>query len=145
MDSSSSLALTQVGSSLLAVGGMQVFKKIKWIPLLQEGKKTLNRIMSIVIAGCIALGIHYVWAPNIGPDGGHILTITIPNTAQLLTGAFHWASQFIYQETGYTALQGLQSVTVLASTLSSFLDKTGLNPAVKVGTRGGQNAQDVQQ
>ena len=115
----------QFASTLLAVGGMQLVKNVKWIPIMQEGKVILNRIVSIIVAGAIALGIHYVWNPL--PDGSHTLLITIPTTSALLIGTFHWASQFIYNETGYTFLQGMQSLTTLARSIQTL--PTAAEPA----------------
>lgn len=112
-----SLVGTQFGSTLLAVGGMQWLKNSKWFPLIKEGQKIGNRIWSIIAAGAITLGIHYVWNP--APDGSHILQITIPSASVMLVACFHWASQFIYQETGYTLLQGMSSLTTLARSIQT--------------------------
>lgn len=121
-----SLVGTQVGSTLLAVGGMQLLKKATWVPIMQEGRTVLNRFVSIVVAGGIALGIHFVWTAGVAGD--HTLTVTIPSIGVLATGAFHWASQFIYQETGYSVLQGLQSVSTLAKIVATA--PTAVAPAV---------------
>jgi MFS superfamily sulfate permease-like transporter len=123
-----SLVGTQFGSTLLAVGGIQWLKNSSWFPLIKEGQKIGNRIWSIVAAGAITLGIHYVWNP--APDGSHILTITIPTASVLFIAFFHWASQFIFQETGYTLLQGMQSLTTLARSIQTMpTDSQPAHPA----------------
>lgn len=119
MDAATSLVGTQIGSTLLAVGGMQYLKNLEWFPLMKKGAKVLNRVVSLIVAGAIALGIHYVWSP--GTDGGHTLTITIPSLYTLAVGGFHWASQFIYQETGYTVLGGLQALQGIVGKLESVI------------------------
>jgi len=109
----SNLAVTQLSSALLVVGSMQWLKGAKWCPLVQEGKKFLNRTVSIAAAGAVHLGITFAWSASPTQMGGHNLTVAIPSGAALLIGLFHWGCQFIYQETGYTVLQGITAVQKL--------------------------------
>jgi hypothetical protein len=113
MDADTTLGVTQLGSTLLAVGGMEWLKGQAWFPMLQKDSPILNRIGSIVIAACIALGIHYTWNPS--PDGGHILVLAIPSTAALVTAAFHWGSQFAFQHASYRGLQAMKNLAVIAT------------------------------
>jgi hypothetical protein len=110
-------AVTTMASTFLTVGGMQVLKNWKWFPLIQKGKTALNRIFSIIVAGAVTLGISYVW--NTLPGGGHTILITIPTTSALLIGAFHWASLYIYNETGYTFLSGAQALAIIARSIET--------------------------
>ena len=119
MDPSSSVAAAHLSSTFLVVGGMQWLKKAKWFPLIKDGQKILNRVVSIAAAGAIQLGITYAWAPATTGAGGHTLTVVIPSASVLMVGAFHWASQYIYQETGYTTLSALQAVVDLAKLLKA--------------------------
>ena len=118
MDAATSLVGTQIGSTLLAVGGMQVLKKWKAFPLLQEGATKLNRFVSVLVAGLISLGIHITFTGS--ASAGWSGTFVIPSLYQIAVGLFHWASQFIYQETSYTALQGLQALATLAKTVATI-------------------------
>lgn len=117
MDASTSLVGTQIGATLLAVGGMQWLKKASWFPLLKEGQAKLNRLGSLLIAGGIALGIHITFTGS--ASAGWAFSGTIPSLWVILTGLFHWAAQFIYQETGYSVLTGLQALTTLASSIQT--------------------------
>lgn len=111
-DATSNVASTELGSTLLAVSGMQVLKKAKWFPLMQEGQKVLNRLISLIVAFAISAGISYTWNPT-----NHSLLITNLSFYTIGVALFHWISQFIYQETGYTVLQGLTALQKVASTV----------------------------
>lgn len=113
-----SIAATQFGSTLLAVGGMQWLKNSKWFPLIKSGQTTINRIWSAAVAAGVVIGIHAVWSPA-ASDGSHTLTVLIPSFWTIVVGLFHWASQFIYQETGYQVMNGLQSIGSLVKTLTA--------------------------
>lgn len=119
MDASTSLVGTQVGSTLLAVGGMQYLKNAKWFKFLQPGQKSVNRIVSVLVAGGIAIGIHVTFTGS--ASQGWSGTFSIPSVWTMLVAAFHWASQYIYQETGYSILGGLQSLSSLAENLKSVI------------------------
>lgn len=123
MDAATSLAGTQIGATLLAVGGMQWLKKSSWFPLIKEGQKELNRLWSILVAGGISLGIHVTFTGSAAQ--GWSFAGTIPSVYTLLVGLFHWAVQYIYQETGYSVLQGLQSLSQLASTIQTTIGAPG--------------------
>ena len=43
MDAATSLASTQIGATLLAVGGMQTLKNWKKFPLIQQGATWINQ------------------------------------------------------------------------------------------------------
>lgn len=123
IDATSNVASTELGSTLLAVGGMQALKKAKWFPLLQEGQKVLNRFVSVIVALGISAGISYTWNPT-----NHSLLITNLSLSTIGVALFHWVSQYIYQETGYTVLQGLTALQKVAATVQPGPNK----PAVAV-------------
>jgi hypothetical protein len=106
LDPSVSIVGTQLGSTLLVVGSLQWLKKAKWMPLVKEGSVVINRGISLAAALGVAIGIHYTWNPS--DNGTLILTgVTLTN---VLHGVFHVSAQFIYQETGYNVLQGLNAM-----------------------------------
>jgi len=124
MDANASVVVTHFGSTLLVVSSIQWLKKIKSLKFVQAGTKFVSRAISLIAAFCVQAGIHYTWATN--PDGTHNLGIQGISLAVLAIGAFHVASQFIYQETGYQALQGIQAVQGILN----FLQSAG--PAIPV-------------
>jgi hypothetical protein len=123
MDASTSLSGTQIGATLLAVGGMQYLKNAKWFPLLKEGQKLINRLWSIAIAGFIAVGIHVTFTGS-AAEGWSFVGST-PSLWAMIVGLFRWAVQFVYQETGYSVLQGLQALAQLAATIQTSLNYKG--------------------
>lgn len=134
MDAATSLAGTQIGSTLLAVGGFQVLKNWEKFPLIKKGQTAINRLWSIIIAGGIALGIHVTFTGSAAQ--GWSFVGTIPSVWTILVGLFHWAVQYVYQETGYSILQGLQSLSQLAATIQTTIGAPGatkpVQPAVAV-------------
>lgn len=123
MDASTSLASTQIGATLLAVGGIQVLKNWKKFPLIQKGERLANRLWSIGVAFFIALGIHVTFTGS--ASQGWLFAGSIPSIYQILVGLFHWAVQYVYQETGYSILQGLQALTQLATTIQTSIGAPG--------------------
>lgn len=123
MDAATSLVTTQVGSTLLTVGGIQWLKKWKWFG---EASTTLHRIVSLVAAALIALGIHITFTGS--ASAGWSGTFQIPSLYVMLVGLFHWGAQFISQETVYTILQGFQSIGTLAKAIATM--PTPTTPAI---------------
>lgn len=117
--STGTLFATHFSATLLVVGGFQWLKKAKWFPLLKDGQKILNRAWSLVAAAFIQLGITYTYSAT--PTGGHTIVFTLPSYGAMAIGLFHWAAQFIYQETGYTVLNGLQAFQAGAAQLAQIL------------------------
>jgi hypothetical protein len=98
---------------------MQYLKNASWFPLLKEGATTMNRVVSLVVAFLISVGIHLTFTGS--ANSGWSFAGTIPSVWVLLQGAFRWASQFIFQETGYTALGGLQALQGIVAKLQSVI------------------------
>jgi len=119
MDPATSAGTAHVGSTLIAVGAMQWLKKASWFPLLKDGQRVLNRTVSVFVALGIQAGISYTYTST--ANGGHSITLLLPSYYAMAVGLFHWASQYLYQETGYTFLTGLQAFQEGAGKLSGIL------------------------
>jgi hypothetical protein len=104
-----SIVLSHLGSSVLVVGAIQWLKKAKWV---QQATKLICRFASIVAAFAIHVGISWAWNPPGTPVG--TLIISGLSLSAILVASYHIAAQFIYQETGYQVLQGLQAMQTLA-------------------------------
>lgn len=115
VDHTANLFGTELGSTLAIVGGMQALKKAKWFPLVQQGQAVLNRIFSIAAALCTTLAIGYTW----NPANNGTLILTGISVAAIAHGLFHVLTQFLYQETGYTGLQGLQALQKIAGQMAA--------------------------
>lgn len=114
MDATTSLFATHTGSTLLVVGAIQWLKNASWFPLIQKGAKVANRLASIVAAFLVQVGIHYTWNPQ-----DHSLLLTGLSLSAITLALFHIASQYIYQETGYQMLSGIQAVQGILDFLKS--------------------------
>lgn len=123
MDATLGVAGSTLGSTLLAVGGLQTLKNWKKFPLIQEGAKAANRVASLAIAFGIAVGINVTFKGSAGV--GWAFTGSIPPVYTILVGLFHWGSQFIFQETGYSVLQGLQAMTNVAKFIQQSAPQGG--------------------
>lgn len=117
MDADTSLVATHIGSTIAVIGGIQWLKKIKSLTFIQAGSKVISRFVSIVAAFFVTVGIHYTWSTN--PDGTHTLILANINFMVIVIALFHVTEQFLYQETGYQALQGIQAVQGILNFLQS--------------------------
>lgn len=124
-DNTANLFSTELSSTLLVVGGMQALKKAKWFPLVQEGQRILNRLFSVGAAICTSLAIGYTW----NPANNGTLVLTGISVVSLAHGLFHVFTQFIYQETGYSLLQGLQAAQRITGQLAAPLPVVPLEQA----------------
>jgi hypothetical protein len=84
-------------TSSIGVALLQYLKAAKWFKWAQYvGTKNANRVLALIISLCSATGVHYVWNAKAG---------TLMLTGLTLTGigthVWHWAQQFITQETIY--------------------------------------------
>ena len=110
----SNVVMTQFTSSAVVVYLMQKVKTAKWFPLVQQGRATVNRIVSIVAAFLVAVGVSWTWSLD-KSTGTHTLVITGLSVYALLHGAWHWLNQFALQETVYQATVNKVSVTTDAT------------------------------
>lgn len=116
------VAGSTLGSTLLAIGGLQTLKNWKAFPIVREGATIANRAASIIVAFFIAVGISVTFKGSAGV--GWAFNGSIPPLYTILVALFHWAVQFLFQETGYSALQGLQAMTAVAKFLMAMQPPT---------------------
>lgn len=126
MDPNTSIAATHATATLLTVGGIQWLKKIKALTFVQAGTKFVSRAISLVTAFLVSAGIHYTWVPN--SDGTHDFGLSHVSFYVLVIGLFHVMGQFIYQETGYQVLQGIQAVQGILNFLQSAAPAVPVSP-----------------
>lgn len=126
MDPNASIVATHIGSTLLVVSGIQWIKKIKSLSLIQAGTKIVSRLVSLIAAFLVTSGISYTWSVN--PDGTHNFMLAHLSLTVLFFGIFHTLTQFIYQETGYQALQGIQSIQGILNFLQSAAPAIPVRP-----------------
>ena|ERR1700678_2105555 len=118
-----SIAMTEFATSGLGVYFMQWLKGAKWFPWLTKETAKLNRGASVVLAAITAWGISYKWSPQHASGVLGVLSVSIPTLAVFSMGAWHWAVQFVSQETIYRAtstFQILQDVLAKAPQASPF-------------------------
>ncbi len=118
MDPATSALSAHTGSTLMVVGTMQWLKKASWFPLLKDGQKVMNRTISIIAALFVQVGISYTYTT--AADGTHQFSMMIPTYTALAIGLFHWGSQYLYQETGYTFLSGILAIRDNAARLADI-------------------------
>jgi hypothetical protein len=121
MDAGTSLAGVQIGSTIMAVGGIQYFKNAKWFTWLKADQKKAARAWSLISAAGISLGIRTTFTGSL--VGGSDVLVHIPGIWLILRGLFHWAQQFAFQEFGYTGLQAANALIAILGhlqTLPSF-------------------------
>ena len=109
MDVSNVLA-TQFTSSAVVVYLMQKLKNASWFPLVQQGRATLNRIVSIVAAFAVAVGVSWSWSLD-KASGTHTLVISGLSIYAVGHGLWHWLNQYALQETIYQTTSNKISLT----------------------------------
>lgn len=118
MDISNPL-VTQFTSAAIVTYLMQLVKNASWFPLVQRGRALLNRIVSIVAAAAVAIGISWSWTKD--PQTGlHTFVIANIGLWTFFHGFWHWLNQFALQETVYQATANKPGITT---------DATGSVPA----------------
>lgn len=91
-------AMTHVASGAAVVYFLQWLKLQGWCKWITVDTKTLNRIVSAIAAGLIALGV--TWSGN-ASEGW---TAHIPPAMTLLAGAGEWLKQFVLQQLIYDGI-----------------------------------------
>lgn len=96
------IVVTQFSATAVFVWGMEQLKRATWFPLLQQkGQVMAKRVLSVIAAFFIHSGINYVWNPVFDVNGYRHLDLAIPATAVIMVGLWHWAAQFIMQESWF--------------------------------------------
>lgn len=123
----SNVAMTQFTSSAVVVFLMQKLKSAKWFPLVEQGRATLNRVVSIVAAAAVSLGIEWSWTKD-ASTGTHTLIIMNIGIWTLLHGGWHWLNQYALQETVYQATTnkpGIVSAAIAGPSIPARVDASG--------------------
>lgn len=89
----------QAGFAMLIVYAIQFLKNAGWFPWLTQNTDMANRIVSLVTAVFVAVGIQ--WSMSGTWQAGGTITLTFP-PAQVMFDAFlHYVTQVGLQETFY--------------------------------------------
>jgi hypothetical protein len=91
-----STAGSAVGMSFL----IEALKGSNWFPWLTMETKNLNRIVGIITAGLITVGIHFTWTESTGDTAG-ILSIAIPTIPTFAHGVWTWFTTWAFQQYAY--------------------------------------------
>jgi len=84
---------SQLAASILVVYGLQLVKRVRWIPWIDATTTRANRALGALLALATALGIHFEFDPTAG-----VLTITGLTASGLLHGGWQWFTQWAYQQ-----------------------------------------------
>ena len=82
-------------TSAMVVYALQALKQAGWCPWVTADSKTVNRILSAVMAAALAFGITATGDAQTG------WVVQIPSATVLLSGLWHWAEQFTSQQILY--------------------------------------------
>jgi hypothetical protein len=67
-------------------------KRLKQVPQINYYSNKLNAWVRLVVTGIATLGVSWTWSAT--TTGGHQWIVTIPATAVLASGIWHWAVQY---------------------------------------------------
>ena len=87
---------SQMTSAAMMVYLLQWVKQSGWVPWITPDTKRLNRLLSTVLAGASALGIHFAFDVQAGT-----LVISGLTTVGVGHGLWHWFNQVISQQVIY--------------------------------------------
>lgn len=82
-------------TSAMVVYGLETMKSQGWFPWITCDSKTMNRVVSAVLAAAVAFGISATGDMNTG------WTIHIPMASALLPAIWDWAKQYSLQQVIY--------------------------------------------
>jgi hypothetical protein len=127
-----SILSTQISVAAIVVWAFQQLKKAKWFTLLRDGgQKWTQRTISIIAALFSHGGISYVWNPVLNAQGNRTLSFAIPAWSVIVLGLWHWAQQFIFQESWYQAAYNRFGLSSLAS---GIVEQQKAAPAAQQGS-----------
>ena len=95
MDPNTSIVLTHLYASAACAYLLELAKKSKYMPMINDYTKWLNRVARLGLSFVATVGITYAWSS--GPNGGHILAISIPAGAVLMHTVWQWFGQYAMQ------------------------------------------------
>lgn len=91
-----SLILSQIGSSALVVFLLQKAKESKWFPFLTTETAKLNRVVAVIAAGLVSVGVHTTFDKSAGT-----LVITGLTVSGILHGLWAWLNSYAVQHSIY--------------------------------------------
>ena len=98
-----SLLGQQVPVALVLVYLQNWLKQQRWFPWLTYQSAKANHLFAIIASGVGTFGIHFAHTGTV--SNGGTFTIAFPPLAVLAVALWHWATQYIFSKTAYTALQ----------------------------------------
>lgn len=84
---------SQLAASILVVYGLQLVKRVPFIPWVTEHSKRLNAFLSALLALGTAIGIHMEFDPNAGT-----LLVTGLTASGMAHAGWQWFTQWAYQQ-----------------------------------------------
>jgi hypothetical protein len=94
----------QIPVAILLVYLQNWLKKQSWFPLLSyESSGRLNNIAAVILSGLGTLGVSV--SHTGGPLTGGIVSFAIPALPIMLTGVWHWMTQYAWSKLTYHQLQ----------------------------------------
>ena len=101
----SNLVLTVFGS---AIGVTQLIELVKRSPrfaFINTSSEQLNRLIGIVAAGAVSLGIHYEW-----DEATRVLAVHVPTGVQAMHLGWNWFVQWALQQYAYkTGIKSMEA------------------------------------
>ena len=92
----SNLVLTVMGS---AIGVTQLIELVKRSPRfawINAQSEHLNRLIGVIAAGAVSIGIHYEW-----DETTRVLAVTVPTGVQAIHLGWNWFVQWAIQQYAY--------------------------------------------
>ena len=83
-------------------------KKSSWFPWLSAETANINRLVSVVLSGVAAVGIHATFDRQT-----HSLLITGLSLSTIAVGGYHWLVQFVYTHGWFKATSASDQVLQL--------------------------------
>ena len=95
-DAGSNIVLAQITSSAVIAYGLEMLKKWNKIPWINQNTKRINRIVSAILSGVAALGIHMQFNSEAGT-----LMITGLCLPCIVHGMWDWARSWVVTQLVY--------------------------------------------
>lgn len=101
----SNIVLTTAGSAIGMSYLIEQLKKADWFPFLTTYSEGLNRLVGVLAAGAVSVGIHYEWDVE-----RHAVLIYLPTIVQVSHIGWNWFVQWALQQYAYKT--GVKSAPV---------------------------------
>ena len=103
------LFFTHVTAGAACAYLLDLTKRSKKIPWVNDYSKQLNRLIRIALSGFATLGITWAWSSG-STAGSHVLTIVIPPAVVIMHGSWIWFGQYALQH-GWGQVLALDNTT----------------------------------